>query len=463
MTYIGVVEDVLTLPGRSAPSSAAGEAIVYFDSVTNKLKVSENGGSFVDFGTPSLQQVYTNGGAGGGAILLTVSGGALALTAVAGISALTVAGGTQTASNPVISATQTWNNGAVTFTGQKLNVTNTASAAASLLTDWQVGGSSVFSVGVAGQTLITASVDVGLQISSTVGRSWFASSPGVTSGDFKSFTAISDSTALAAGVGGRLSLAGNVQAANQQTLVEFAASKDTATSNDRRAHLVVYINNNNGGGAQTALKALGISSTGEINAVSGGVFGIVSSTTDPTGTPDTAISRDSVSGSGFFDFGTGAANNKAGTLQFTNARLEGKATRYNAVNTTGWGVPAIYASGRSTAQAAAVASVATYTVGAADGSFDVSANVNVTASTTHSFTATVTYTDETSTSRTLTLTFSQLGGALVTSITQVTGTGPYSSVPFRIRCKSGTTITVATTGTFTSVAYNVEADIEQVS
>ena len=41
----------------------------------------------------------------------------------------------------------TWNNGATTFTGIKLNVTDTASASGSLLMDLQVGGSSKFNVG----------------------------------------------------------------------------------------------------------------------------------------------------------------------------------------------------------------------------------------------------------------------------------------------------------------------------
>ena len=178
---------------------------------------------------------------------------------------------------------------------------------------------------------------------------------------------------------------------------------------------------------------------------------------------DTGISRDSVDGSGFFDFGTGASNSKAGTLQFTDAGLEGKVIRYNAVNTAGFGVAAIYASGRSTGQIAAVASVATYAVGVADGSFDVATNINVTASTTHSISAAVSYTDETGVSRTFIVPHSDLNGVLMTSITQVNGTGPYSSQSYRIRCLSGTAITVATTGIFTSVTYNVEATIEQVS
>lgn len=135
---------------------------------------------------------------------------------------------------------------------------------------------------------------------------------------------------------------------------------------------------------------------------------------------------------------------------------------YSGVSTVGYGVPAIYGTGRSAAQTAAVATVATYTNGAADGSFVVSANVNVTASTTHSFTTTVTYTDETNTSRVLTLNYSQLTGTLLTAITNVQGVGAYEGVPLHIRCKASTAITIATTGTFTSVTYNVEGFITQI-
>lgn len=49
----------------------------------------------------------------------------------------------------------TWTNSGTTYTGIKLNVTDTASAAASLLMDLQVGGSSQFKVSKSGQ--ITAS------------------------------------------------------------------------------------------------------------------------------------------------------------------------------------------------------------------------------------------------------------------------------------------------------------------
>lgn len=60
--------------------------------------------------------------------------------------ALTLAGATITADEPIVNSTQTWNSGGTTFTGRKFNVTDTASAAASLLEDWQVGGVSKASI-----------------------------------------------------------------------------------------------------------------------------------------------------------------------------------------------------------------------------------------------------------------------------------------------------------------------------
>ena len=126
-------------------------------------------------------------------------------------------------------------------------------------------------------------------------------------------------------------------------------------------------------------------------------------------------------------------------------------------------VPVVQARARADAQTAAVTSVAAYTLGASDGTFLVSANVLVTTSTAYTFTVTVAYTDESNTARTLTLTFSQLNGTLLTSITNVTGPGPYEGLPMHIRCKASTAITIATTGTFTTITYNVEGLILQVA
>lgn len=161
---------------------------------------------------------------------------------------------------------------------------------------------------------------------------------------------------------------------------------------------------------------------------------------------------------------SGAGTTNAAALFSGNVIINsGKVSQYNSVATTAWGVPAIYGSGRATGQNAAVASVATYTVGAADGSFYVSANVLVTAATTASFSVTVAYTDEGNSARTLTLTFSQINGTLLNVITNVTGASAYEGVPLHIRCKAATAITIASTGTFTSVTYNIEGLISQIA
>lgn len=55
-------------------------------------------------------------------------------------------GATVTASHPVQSFTQIWNNGAVPFTGWKLNITDTASSSASTLVDLQINGTTKFCV-----------------------------------------------------------------------------------------------------------------------------------------------------------------------------------------------------------------------------------------------------------------------------------------------------------------------------
>lgn len=73
------------------------------------------------------------------------------------VKGITATGGTVTASSPLLDATQTWNASGTTFTGQKLNVTDTASASGSMLFDYQVGGSTRFkaAVGNSRDSLIT--------------------------------------------------------------------------------------------------------------------------------------------------------------------------------------------------------------------------------------------------------------------------------------------------------------------
>ena len=143
-----------------------------------------------------------------------------------------------------------------------------------------------------------------------------------------------------------------------------------------------------------------------------------------------------------------------------------KVTAYNGINTAGMGLPVICAQERVVAQTAAVASIAACTVGAADATYEVSANVLVTTATTHAFTLTCAYTDEGNTARTLTLTFGLVaGGFTTTSIANATGAVPYHGLPATIRCKAATTITIASAagGTYTTVVYNAEAIIKQVA
>lgn len=77
------------------------------------------------------------------------------ITPVTEVSPLVLVGGTLAGatSRPLISGTQTWNNAAVTFTGFLLNFTSTASAAASMVMDVQLAGSTLFNVTKAGKVL----------------------------------------------------------------------------------------------------------------------------------------------------------------------------------------------------------------------------------------------------------------------------------------------------------------------
>jgi hypothetical protein len=135
----------------------------------------------------------------------------------------------------------------------------------------------------------------------------------------------------------------------------------------------------------------------------------------------------------------------------------------NGVTQAGQGLPVIVARGRATAQTAAVASVATVTVGAADASFEVSGNILITASTTHGIFLQVTYTDEGNTARTMNIPLGALGGTFSTNAANAAGAVPHAGAVVTIRAKAATAVTVLTSGTFTSVTYNVDAVIKQVA
>lgn len=71
--------------------------------------------------------------------------------------------GTLTTDVKVLDLSATWNNAGVTFGGVKFNVTDTASNAASLLCDFQVGGTSIFKVDKAGTGYIYTAATTGVK------------------------------------------------------------------------------------------------------------------------------------------------------------------------------------------------------------------------------------------------------------------------------------------------------------
>lgn len=81
---------------------------------------------------------------------------------------LRVTQGTIVTSLPFVTHTATWNAGGVTFTNFSSTVTDTASAAGSLLADFRVGANSIFSVGKAGVVTTAAAGSFGFLGQATI-------------------------------------------------------------------------------------------------------------------------------------------------------------------------------------------------------------------------------------------------------------------------------------------------------
>jgi hypothetical protein len=81
--------------------------------------------------------------------------------------------GTVTTDLPAFNALATWNAGAVTFTALRINVTNTASAAASMLADFQIATVSQWKVTRAGVVTQTGALNTGGGVTVTANASLF--------------------------------------------------------------------------------------------------------------------------------------------------------------------------------------------------------------------------------------------------------------------------------------------------
>ena len=119
--------------------------------------------------------------------------------------------------------------------------------------------------------------------------------------------------------------------------------------------------------------------------------------------------------------------------------------------------------GRTTGQTAANSSVATLTVGGTDASYKVSGNILVTTSSAEAFSMSVDWTDEGNTARTAVIPLLRIAaGSFTPNTAAAFGAVPYPSIDIHIRCKSGTAVTIKTSGTFTGCTYNVEGYIQKI-
>lgn len=153
---------VLTGPVAVVGNATAGASIRLPEDTDNgsnyvALKAPDTLSGNLTFTLPSADG--TNGQA-----LVTNASGVLSFATVGAAAPLTLAGGTVTDPSTPLTITQTWNDAADTFTGFEIDVTDTASAAASLLADFQVGGSSKAKIDKAGK--ITSEK---IQLTSTTG------------------------------------------------------------------------------------------------------------------------------------------------------------------------------------------------------------------------------------------------------------------------------------------------------
>lgn len=201
--------------------------------------------------------------------------------------------------------------------------------------------------------------------------------------------------------------------------------------------------------------------SGQLQLPSGGWIGF-SSTSAASGAADIVLSRSTAKTLKIDTDGTGGALTLVSII--SPLSLGGKISTYNNISTAGSGVPYIVAAANITAQSAA-ATITSYANPAADGDFDIRAQMSVTASTTLVTTITCTYTDVANVARSMIMPSTPLSGTF-TAAGAITGAGAsiWETPVMHIRAKASTTITLLTsTGTFTGVTYSASGIITQLN
>lgn len=437
-----------------------------------------------------------------------------------------VGGAVSGSTKPVLSATQEWNDAAVTQKGILYNLTNTASAAASRLLDLQVASASVFSVNAGGE-IFGGGADMRIRpvtaSSSVSALLVYSGAGGNTAQSFSVYPAGTPTVAL-----GALTYSSSISLHSSDSGANYTMARLAETN------IAHYWNSEaNGAGSLlpftfgqigSRLDYLSARSTGAY-VVSGGLFAWTSSATDATTVAaDTGLSRVT---SGVAALGNGTALNASGTLRLTtiqaisgartcsggayifttsttdttasiSAQLTrpsagaiscdgatpgdatssfycgylypyqmeltaGKITKYLNVATVADGVSPIRGFQNLNNQSSNT--TLTSYVAPENGAYEVSASINVTAATAISTTIEVTYTDIGNTARTLVLPVQSAGGTAGTYLANgaIVATGDYSTPRAMIRVKSGATILIRTSvGTFTSVTYSASAQISRI-
>jgi hypothetical protein len=149
-----------TTTGGIAGAWAAGQDYPYWPTPQDSTIVKNSAGRFYrlvgdDAGTSSDEPVHTSGTA-------TTADGyqwkhLTDTSAVIKRFGPLMGDATTVVDDPIFSTSQTWNDAAVTFRGHKTNITSTASAAASMLEDWQVSSSTQANIRKDGRIAATAS------------------------------------------------------------------------------------------------------------------------------------------------------------------------------------------------------------------------------------------------------------------------------------------------------------------